>query len=357
MSVAEDVLISEEKLVDFLCAAFSAAGLNSAEAGIVATALASADLRGMHSHGAVRMPIYIAKILEGGFSAGSSGQVLRDAPSVQVIDAKNGLGQVFAARAMDVAIEKARHGGIGACGVLNSNHFGEGAPYVLRAVAAGMIGLIFTNCGPVMPVWGGRSNLTGPLPITAAAPAGDRYPFVIDAALGASSRGKLLYAAANGRKVSHGVGVDSTGRPTDDPRAILDGGWIVPIGEHKGWGIIMLVEILAGVLTGGAIGNELRDLMDPDRSSNQGLGHFAIAVDITRFLPLEVFKARMDEFIAQIKLSERADGVAEIFIPGEIEFRREAERRRDGVPLGRLLVAELDALAEKLGVIERLGSR
>lgn len=353
--VTGERLIRPEALESFLRAVFAAAGLPAAEAAIMAEALLRADLRGMHSHGAVRVPIYVAKIRAGGFRPGRAGRVLKDGPAIRLIDAENGIGQVFAMRAMDEAIAKARGQGIGACGVIDSNHFGEGAPYVMRAAEAGMVGLIATNSAAIMPVWGGRVPMTGPLPVTIAAPAGRHPPFVLDAALGATSRGKLLVAAAEGQKVPMGVGTDAAGRPTDDPRAILDGGAILPIGGHKGWGMILALEILSGVLTGGAIGTELRDMFDPDRGAPQRLGHFAIAIDIAHFMPLETFLARMDALIEGIKASERAEGVSEILIPGEIEHRREAERRRTGVPLGPGLIAELDALAAGLGVADRLG--
>lgn len=348
-------LIPAETLGRFLRAVMRAAGLPETEAGIMAEALLRADLRGMHSHGAVRVPIYVAKIRAGGFRPGLAGRVLKDGPAVRLIDAQDGIGQVFAMRAMDEAIGKARGQGIGACGVINSNHFGEGAPYVLRAAEAGLVGLIATNSAAIMPVWGGRVPMTGPLPVTIAAPAGRHPPFVLDAALGATSRGKLLVAAAEGRKVPPGVGTDAAGRPTDDPRAILDGGAILPIGGHKGWGIILALEILSGVLTGGALGAELHDLFDPDRGAPQRLAHFAIAIDVAHFMLVEAFRARMDALIDGIKASERAEGVEEILIPGEIEHRRESERRRTGVPLGPGLIAELDALAAELGVAERLG--
>ncbi len=261
------------------------------------------------------------------------------------MDGGNYLGAVLTTRAMDLAIEKARRTGIAAVRVRNSNHNGEGAPYAMQAIRAGMIGIATTNGSPIMPVWGGRTPLTGPLPITFGVPAGAYPPILYDASMGMSSRGRILYYAERGIPLPPGWLVDSEGRPTTDAEWVRKGGWILPIGGHKGWGLILLAELLCGVLTGGGMGCEMVNLSD-DLDLPQRTGHFVIAIDIDAFAGLANFRDRVDAHIAMMKVSERIDGVEEMLMPGEIEHRNRIRQEREGIRLGRPVVsAMLDAAA------------
>lgn len=324
-------------------------GVPAADASLVASSLIGADARGMNSHGILRLPVYIKRLRQGGFSPRSESKLVRESASTALIDGGNGLGAVLTTRAMDMAIAKARVTGFAAVGVRNSNHNGEGAPYVLRAVEADMIGIATTNGSPIMPVWGGKTALTGPLPITLGVPAARHKPIVLDAALGMSSRGKILYYAEKGLSLPDGWLVDADGRPTNDPNWVKNGGWILPIGGHKGWGLILMCEILSGILTGGAIGRELTNLYD-DLHKPQGNGHFVIAINIASFLDVASFKERMDSYISEMKASELAPGFDEILMPGEIEFRKEARQRAEGIVLGRSVVDEVLKTAKDLGI-------
>jgi LDH2 family malate/lactate/ureidoglycolate dehydrogenase/quinol monooxygenase YgiN len=338
--------------VDLLALAtdvFVRAGTSHDEASIVANALVEADLRGMQSHGVLRIPIYVEKIRAGGFRAGQRGTIVRETPGTALLDGEDGLGQVISLHAMDIAIDKARKTGIGAVGVLNSNHFGEAAHYVIHAAEQGMIGLIATNGSPNMPAFGGTTKMTGPLPFTAAVPVGSGPPFVIDAALGVTNRGKLIYMAERGERIPIGWGVDRDARPTDDPARVLDGGWILPIGGHKGFGITLFLEILSGVLTGALVGSEIRDLYSAPRNQSQGLGHFCIAIDPVAFMPLAAFKARMDAMIQMIRASKLAPGSERMIIPGEPELDARRQRSVDGIPLATGVLDQLNALAHELG--------
>ena len=191
--------------------------------------------------------------------------------------------------------------------------------------------------------------MTGPLPFTAGAPTNEELPFVVDAALGMTNRGKLIYLADKGEKVPFGWGVDRSAQATDEPSKILDGGWILPIGGHKGFGITMFVEILSGVLTGALIGSAIRDLYNAPRDQPQGLGHFCIAIDPNAFMPVEQFKRRMDEMIRMIKASQLAPGNERMLIPGQLEFEKEKARRTHGIPLATKLVEQLRQLGRDLG--------
>jgi LDH2 family malate/lactate/ureidoglycolate dehydrogenase len=199
-----------------------------------------------------------------------------------------------------------------------------------------------------MPVWGGLTRMTGPLPLTVGVPVAGRDPFILDVAMGVMARGRILYAAEKGLEVPLGTGVDADGKPTTDPRKIIDGGWILPIGGYKGFGITMMLEILAGVLTGGAVGTQLQELYGAP-SKPQGLGHFVLVIDPGAFMSHAEFQNRMAFYLAMIKASERAPGVDEIIVAGEPEQRRYAERLKDGVPLEAKVLASLERLASELG--------
>lgn len=352
--MAAEVLVDCDRLQALATDIFRRAGLPGDEARLVADALVLADLRGMQSHGVLRVPVYAEKIRAGGFRAGRKGRVVLETAGTVLLDGEHGIGQVLTIVAMDRAIEKARGNGIGAAGVFNSNHHGEAAYYVLHAIRKDMIALVATNGSPNMPAWGGTTKMTGPLPFTAGVPALEEQPFIIDAALGVTNRGKLIYMRSKGEKIPPGWGVDRNAQPTDDPGKVLDGGWILPIGGHKGFGITMFLEILSGVLTGALIGSAIRDLYDARASEPQGLGHFCIAIDPNAFMPIGQFKRRMDEMIRMVKASRLAPGNERMIIPGQLEFEKEAQRRARGIPLAQTLVDQLHKLGAEFGSAARL---
>lgn len=319
------------------------------DAATVAQSLVSADARGMNSHGVLRLPVYLRRLQAGGFNPKSEISIVRQTPGTALIDGAGGLGAVLTSRAMSLAIEKAKSNGIGAVGIRNSNHNGEGAYYVQQALHAGMIGIATTNGSPIMPVWGGKTPLTGPLPISIGVPTERHLPIVLDAALGMSSRGKILYYAEKGMELPDGWLVDKDGKPTRDPNWVKNGGWILPVGGHKGWGLILACEILSGFLTGGAFGAELTNLYD-DLDTPQGNGHFVIALDIASFTDLDDFKRRMDEYIDIMKSSELAPGFDKIMMPGEIEFLNEKRQRSEGVVLNQKVLDDVVDAAKQIGV-------
>jgi len=346
MIVQEDGFVLEyEELVAMTVAMLMRVGVSASDAAIVASGLINADARGMNSHGILRLPVYIKRLQQGGFSPISNAKIVKETAGTALIDGGNGLGSVLTTKAMDLAIEKARKSGVAAVGIRNSNHNGEGAPYVLRAVAANMIGIATTNGSPISPVWGAKSPFfTGPLPITFGIPTAEELPIVLDMALGMSSRGKILYYAEKGMELPPGWLVDANGAPTTDPNWVKKGGWILPIGGHKGWGMALMCEILSGILTGGPFGRDLTNLYD-DLNEGQHNGHFVIALNIESFIDAASFKSRMDRYIREMKASVPAPGFTEILMPGEIEFRKEKKQRAEGIFLSRSVVDELLASA------------
>ena len=324
-------------------------GVPQDEARLLADALICADVRGMNSHGVLRLPVYVSRIRGGGIVPGRKGRILRETASTVLFDGEDGIGQVISTRAMEEAIRKAREAGAGMVGVTRSNHFGEGAYYVLQAIEQDMIGAITTNGSPNVPPWGSFAKLVGTLPVAFGIPSGTEFPIVLDMALCAVAKGKVMYAASKGEKIPPDWGVDAQGRPTDDPQEVLDGGWTVPIGKYKGTGLMLIAEVLSGVLTGGKFADEIGGLYGGP-ALPQELGHFVMAIDVRSFMPIDAFKGRVDSLIHLVKGSQLAPGFEEILMPGEREFRTEQQRRADGIPLSVEVLEQLRSLAGELSV-------
>ncbi|WAP69815.1 Ldh family oxidoreductase [Jiella pelagia] len=326
------------------------------DAGIVARSLVASDLRGMNSHGVLRLPVYLRRLRTGGVNPNAEAKIVRETDGTALLDGDAGLGSVLTAHAMEMAIGKAKGRGIGAVGVRNSNHNGEGAFYASQAIEAGMIGIATTNASPIMPAWGGTTPITGPLPITIGVPTGRHPPIIFDAALGMSSRGKILQYAEEGRPLPDGWLVDKDGRPTNDPEWVRNGGWILPIGGHKGWGLILACEILTGVLMGGAFGTELTNLYD-DLDTPQRNSHFVLAIDVSAFLDPDAFRARMDGYVDLLKASAPAPGSDGVRMPGEREHDMERDQGLNGIALQRGVLQEIVEIANEMGVTVHVAER
>lgn len=326
-----------------------AAGTPEDSARIVADGLVAADARGMASHGLMRLPTYVKRILAGGIDPAARGTILREGPSTVLIDGQNGLGHVITAFAVSEAVQRAKATGVCVAGVRNSNHFGEAAYFLRPAIDAGVIAIITTTGSANMPPWGGTTHMLGTLPLAVGIPCADERPIELDMALGTVSKGKILNAARAGQEIPQGWGVDRKGAPTTDPLEVLDGGWVPPIGGHKGFGLIVALEALSGALTGAAMGTEVGDLYGVD-DQPQRLGHTVIAIDVEAFVPVAEFGERMDASIQRLRSSDLAPGFDKILMPGEIEQEVAASREAFGIPVPDSVMDELRRLLEQLTV-------
>ena len=340
---------SDAALREFTAAIFAKLGLPPDQAAVVANCLVQANLRGLDSHGVARIPIYTKRLRLGLVNPRPTLACTRVAPSAAHLDGDDGMGMVVGTRAMTEAIALAREAGIGMVGVRRSTHYGMAAYYVLQAVAADCIGFAFTNSSPGMAPFGGTKPILGVNPLAVGVPAGRRPAYVLDMAMSVIARGKMRLAAAHGEAIPDGLGVDAKGRPTTDGMAVFGGGAVHPFGGPKGSALAIWMEIMGGVLTGAAFAGEMKSLYE-DFSGPQGIGHVFMAIRPDLFMPLAEFKARMDTMIERFKESQPGDGVAEVLMPGEPEARREAERRRTGVPLTDEVLASLRGEAVSLGV-------
>jgi LDH2 family malate/lactate/ureidoglycolate dehydrogenase len=255
---------------------------------------------------------------------------------------------------MELAIAKARAHGVGFVTCRNSNHYGAAANYSMMALPHDMIGLSFTNAAPAVVPTFGREAMVGTNPISLAAPAGSQYPFVLDMATSTVAIGKLSIALRWGQPITPGWALDAEGRPTTDPvvanatRRLTPLGASRELGGHKGYGLGVMVDILAGVLAGAGFGDVVRRRdPDPDRPD---IGHFFGAIDVGRFRPIDLFKADMDELLSSLKASAKAEGHERIYVAGEPEWECEERRRREGIPLAPGLVTQLREVAAEVQV-------
>ncbi|MFC7736913.1 Ldh family oxidoreductase [Roseomonas sp. GCM10028921] len=339
--------IAAATLRDFVAALYAAAGLPAEDAALVAETLVRADMWGHSSHGVMRAPWYIDRVRAGTMKPVTDPAVIVDAGAISVIDGRDGVGQVITRRAMQDAIDRAKRHGVGIVSVRESNHHGALGWFTRMAASQGCIGMLTTNGSPAMAPWGGRAKRLGNNPWSIAAPAGRHAPMMLDIANTVVARGKIFLARQKGIPIPENWAIDGQGRRTTDPLAAL-GGVILPMAEHKGYAITVMMDVLSGVLSGSGIMGEVSGPYQAEKRSR--CGHMVMALNIEAFGPLDRFQARMEEMIAGIKDTPLAEGFDEVFYPGEIEARNEARHERDGLVLPEQTQADLSKVAREYGV-------
>ena len=324
-------------------------GLSQEDAHTVAFCLVESDLRGVSTHGIVRLPHYLNRVRLGLIKAKPDITTTHATPVAALVDGDDGFGFVVATQAMKTAMETAETYGIGMVGVKGSSHFGMAASYVLQAVRAGYICMVFTNASRGMPPWGGREPVLGTSPFAAGAPAGDQPPFVLDMSGAVAARGKVRLAGLRGETVPEGWGLDSEGASTTDPQKILDGGVVLPVGGPKGSAIAMMMDIFSGVFTGSAFAGDVPN-HTVDFENPQNVGHFILAIKPGTFMSSEDFTARMDVLVGRVKGSAPAVGFTEVLMPGEFEARLMTERKAHGIPIPAAEFSNLVGACDAAGV-------
>ncbi|KAL7620392.1 hypothetical protein AAE478_009387 [Parahypoxylon ruwenzoriense] len=337
--------VDASSLRTFVEAVLAGNGVPGPSASTIARCLVAADLRGVESHGANRIPSYLARVRAGVLDGTATPEVTRITPVVAQVDGRNGFGFLAAAAGMRAACDAAREFGIGMASVRHSNHFGMSAWVVQQALDAGMMSLVFTNSSPALPVYGGRTKLLGVSPIACGAPGA--RPFILDMAPSVAARGKIYKAKRRGEKIPLDWALDAEGRPTDDPAAALEG-VMLPMGGPKGSGLAIMMDVFSGVLSGSAFAGGVTGPYDPSKASD--VGHFLVAIKPDLFMSLEEFRGRMEVLYQRVVGSDKAAGVERIYFPGEIEQLTQEEREKTGIPF---VQAEIDALNEEA---KRVGS-
>jgi len=346
--VTKMALVCGEKLSGLLVKLMVGLGVPYEDAVVAADVHVLSDLRGHESHGASRFLMFADRIGKGLINPKPEVKAVSDTGSAVVLDADNGLGPVTAPKSMKLCIERAKEYGVAVVVSRHANNYGMSGYYPLMAVKEDLVGVTTTYSTPLVAPFGGKEKLFGTNPIAIGVPAGEQYPIVLDMATTGVAGGKLTVAAQKGEKNPFGWAVDKDGKPTDDPRITAKGGSLLPMAGPKGYGLMVMADIFAGILSGASVGYDIGSLVlgkDPEK-----IGHFMLAMDVSRFRPLDEFKKAVDDYFLMVKNSTPADGVKEIFLPGEIEMRNFAERKEKGIPINTTVASTLFGIAQKLGV-------
>lgn len=329
-------------------------GISPDDAALTADVLASADMRGVDSHGFIRLQNYYgSRLAKGQIDPNAQLTVLNETTATLALDAGNGMGHPASVKSMRLCMEKARSSGVALATVRNSNHYGIAGYYAMMALEENMIGVSFTNSGPlVAPTHGSKAQL-GTNPIAVAVPAGNQHPYVLDMATSIVPIGRVTVYKDNGKPIPAGWGIDRDGRVTENPSEVLEGGALMPLGGteimrgYKGYGLALMVDIFSGVLAGSGFG----DLVyGANKTEASRVGHFFAAIRIDTFRDLDAFKSDMDNLIEMLKHSPKAAGEEHIYIHGEKEFEKAERAVLEGVQLSDVTVKTLVEAGEQAGV-------
>ena len=339
--------LTEGRLAELAAGALAGLGLERRDAEDAARILVLGEFMGLATHGVGRIESYGERLDLGGIKVRPDIRIERVAPTIVKVDGDNGVGPLVGMRALEAATALAREYGVGIALARASNHFGPVGPYCLIAAEAGFASLIGSNSTTTIAPWGGRDARLGNSPVGFGVPNPGGQPIILDMAVSVVARARIRNALKRGEPIPPTWATDSEGKPTTDPKAALDG-FLLPIGGHKGYGLALIVDLFAGLLSGASYLTHVSSWSD-NPGAPQGLGHFFIVVDATRLGPPEWLAARMRDFIGILHATPPVDPGSPVLVPGEIELDRLERNRRDGIALDPALIAKLEALAARSG--------
>lgn len=318
--------IRPAKLHDGIVRILTKAGASPAQAHSAARHMVWCESVGRHNFGIERITIHVKRLKAGVIDGRTEPETQQLGPSLARLDAKAAIGFHAAGRGMEEAISLARETGVGIVGVTNSNFFGAGAYYVNMAAEAGMVGLALSNAFPKVVAHGGLKPILGTNPFAFGAPRANGEHLLFDTATSALAGSTVREHMENGTPLPEGLAIDKHGNPITDPEKVAAGA-LLPFGGPKGFGLALLVEILAGVITGAGVSDGVASMYgDFERNGNNG--HFLMAIDITRFMPIEVYHARFDSLVSLIKGSG-----GNVLLPGEIRWQHWQDAQANGVEI------------------------
>jgi LDH2 family malate/lactate/ureidoglycolate dehydrogenase len=336
--------LTEAELRDLGQRAFEGLGLSNVDAKDVVDVLVLADLFGLSTHGLSRVESYGERLDVGGIAKRPTIATERVAPALVTVDGANGVGPLVGMHGLRAAMAVARECGIGAAFVRGSNHFGPISPYSYLAAELGFASMIGSNATTTIAPWGGSDARLGNSPLGFGVPGADGEHFMLDMAMSVVARAKIRNALKAGESIPDTWGTDKQGRATTDPRAALDG-FLQPIGGHKGYGLALLVDLFAGVLSDAAYLTHVKSWVDaPDEPQN--LGHFFILIDTQRLGSGAWLAGRMRDFAEILHGSPAAEEGKPVIVPGEIELRRMRRQRAEGIDVTPDVLALLQRHAE-----------
>lgn len=353
-------MYTEQYLRSFTRDVFIKMGCCAIDASRIADVFIAAELRGLPSHGMIRLKDYFQLWKASRINVKPNVRIVHETPSTAVVDGDGAVGMVAATRSMEIAIEKAARVGTGWVSTRNSNHFGIAGFYAMMALENDMIGMSMTNANPLVAPTFSITPMLGTNPIAVAIPAGKEPPFVADFATTPIARGKLAVAEKKGEKVPFGFVQNNTGEPSDDPAILKSGGSMLTLGgdyvhgSHKGFCLSAIVDIFSAVFSGANFGPfvppSVAYLPVLDTRVGEGTGHFFGAMRIDAFQEASVFKASMDKWIETFRKAKPANGREKVIIPGEPEREKEMKIRAEGITILPAIVKEIREIADELGV-------
>jgi L-2-hydroxycarboxylate dehydrogenase (NAD+) len=347
-------------LRNFTQEVFTKMGCSRKDAETATAVFLAAELRGLSSHGMIRIKDYFQLWQAGRINVNPNIRIVHESPSTAVVDGDGAIGMIASARSMEIAIEKAEKVGSGWISTRNSNHFGIAGFYAMMALKHDMIGWTMTNANPLVAPTFSLSRLLGTNPIAVTVPAGKYPPFVADFSTTPIARGKLAVAGKQGKKVPFGYVQDKDGNPSDEPDILKEGGSMLTLGgdyehgSHKGYCMSAVVDIFSAVLSGANFGPfvppSVAYLPVLDEKVGEGTGHFFGAMRIDAFRPADEFKSDMDKWIETFKSAKTVNGQSEVLIPGEIERRKEEEIMKNGINVILPVAKEMKEIADFMGI-------
>ncbi|QPI62293.1 Ldh family oxidoreductase [Streptomyces malaysiensis subsp. malaysiensis] len=339
----QTTVVAAAELHSLAVKALLGAGVPVDDAEAISQVLVQADLFGIHTHGIGRIPQYLERGRLGGLDPAARVLVERVAPALARVDGANGIGPLVGARALEAAAEGARRAGIGSAFVRHSNHFGPVMPYLFQAAEQGFAAIIASNATTTIAPWGGQEARLGNNPLGIGVPSPGGEPVMLDIAMSVAARAKIRRAAAAGDTIPDTWATGPDGNPTTDPDTAL-AGFLQPIGGHKGYGLSLMIDLFAGLLSGAAYLNHVSSWnIDPERPQN--LGHTFILIDTSRLMNTEALTARMADFTDILHNTPPTDPTAPVQLPGEFELATHRRQSTDGVEVASADVAALQDLA------------
>lgn len=337
-------------LKSFVLKALQKAGMSETNANTVADTLITTDTFGVMTHGTKNLRQYIQKMQAGGLDAAAVPSVEREGAAFAIINGNKAIGMLSACKAMEIAVKKAKEVGIAYVGVKNSCHFGAAGYYSNIAAKEGLIGLAMSNADPVIAVPNGKTKAIGTNPFSFAAPLGNGKSIFLDIALSNVAALKVIMAQEKGQNIPDTWLVDENGLPTTDAGKFPKSASLQPMAAHKGYGLAVLVEILASVMTGAGILSEITS-WNLDLSAPNNAGHAFIAIDISKMMPMEEFTKRINKMAEELKNSPKASGAERIFLPGEMEWdKRELAERSGEIEITDSMAESFAALSNEMDI-------
>jgi len=324
--------------------------METAQAGPVARILAKSDRMGVFTHGTKLLRGYMKRMRAGGLRPKAKPTITREGPAWAVVDGGSAMGQVASITAMEIAMAKARSAGVGLVSVKNSCHFGAAGVYALMAAEQGMIGLAMSNDSPSMTAPGARSHMMGTNPFAVAIPGGEEKPVLLDIAMSTVAGSKVYAAVSQGKPIPNNWIVDQDGLPTTDAKCYPHSASMVPMSGHKGYGLAIMVEVLSGLLSGGAIRWEICSWIFDKHDQPTNHCHAFLAIDVGQIVPMEWFRPRITGMIRDLRNSPKAKGSDRIFLPGEMEWEKFDVANKEGLELPKDVMDNLVGLAQDVGL-------